>query len=103
MAVGDRTHRLTLQKPSPASGTTYLPVGTIWGSLRLASPSRTEQLRAGGAVGAVQWEIETHYRDDVRAEWRIEEEVTGRIFQITGYADPDDEGRDLRIYASEVQ
>lgn len=102
MAVGARTHRLTLRKPNGA-GSGFLDVETVWGGLALAGRDGQEALQAAAALATVGWVIEIAYRADVRAEWHVYEALTGRTWQVRGYGDPDDRQRDLLLFAVEVQ
>jgi head-tail adaptor len=102
MGLGDRTHRFTLQQPS-TSPTGYDDVGNIWGSLKLMTPGSSERLAAGAPTTIAQWFIETYYRSDVRAEWRLVDRDSGQVFQVASYGDPTGARSDLHLFCSEIQ
>jgi head-tail adaptor len=98
--IGAMNRRLTLQQPSGTTG--YADVETVWGSIRLSTVGVPEQLRAGAPVTTTVFEARIWLRDDVRADWRVVDDGC-RVFQITGYGDPDGSARQMRLFLTEAQ
>jgi len=99
-------HAFVLQRPTGTGGEDYDDVDTFWGEVQLTkagSEGTSEGTSSGAMIAYAPWRIRTYYRTDVRAEQRIFEQETGRVFQIASYGDPDGLRAELHIFCSEVQ
>lgn len=101
MRGGQLRHRLTILKPVGASGDEVVDSG-VPAAIEFVTPGSPESLRFGVPVTAAAFRIRVRYRTDVRADWRVVDEL-GRTFQISGYGDPEDKRRELHLLCSEIQ
>ena len=101
MTVGALRYVLDLQSPSGTSGQGYTTEASTRGEIRGAGGS--ELLRYGGTSSQGQFVITVRYRDDVKADWRIREQDSGRTFQITSYSDPDGRRQWTQFFCTEIQ
>lgn len=101
MKIGAMNRRVTLQEPDGVGG--FTDVETVWANVQFFRAPDPESLQAGVPMSIAQWHIGMWFRDDVRAEWRIRETESGRVFQVTGYGDPDGRKGELHIRCTEVQ
>ncbi len=102
MSIGAKHHRITLSRPSDGPVGYQAVVSAEPASIRFMSPGSPEVIRFGVPATFSGFLIEIRYREDVRAEWRIEDE-TGRVFQISSYGDREDRKRELQLWCSQVQ
>lgn len=101
MDAGELTQEYVLQRPSGPNADGYADVETVWLRKRLAGGS--EALKFGAVQGQGQYVLTLWYRDDVKADWRVKDVLTGATLQIVSYGDPDGERVRLQIFATEVQ
>jgi SPP1 family predicted phage head-tail adaptor len=102
MNAGELDREVVLQRPSGVGANEFLDVATVWASLRLAG-GWAEMARFGVPTATGSFRIGVHYRDDVRADWRVTELETGRTFQIVSYGDPDGRKVELALFCTELQ
>ena len=80
----------------------YTEVVTVPGSLQFVGGA-PESLQSGAPLAIAQWRGRIRFRADIRAEWRIVDAETGRMFQISGYGDPDGRRGELELVLTEIQ
>lgn len=102
MNVASLRHRVTLSKPADGPTGYETVVEEEPASIRFMSPGSPEVIRFGMPATFTGFLIQMRYRDDVRADWRVEDE-TGRLFQITSYGDREDKRRELQLWCSQLQ
>ena len=102
MSIGEKNTLLRLQRPSGTSG--YEDVEPdIYGALRFGLSGAGESVQFGTPTAIASWTADIWYRSDVRADWRVMEVDTERVFQISAYGDPKGQKRDLRLLLTEIQ
>lgn len=100
--IGTMSHRLTLQQPSGDGS--FTDVETVWGALTfMGHRAQPEELRNGAPMTIVAWQIVIWYRTDIRAEWRVRDADEGRVFQVSGYGDPDGKRSEMTLVCTEIQ
>lgn len=101
MRAGALKHRVTLSRPSGTSG--YADVeSNVPASITFLPGGSPERLQFGVPAAFTGFLIRLRYRTDIRAEWRVVDEL-GRTFQISSYGDPEDKRRELQLLCTEIQ
>jgi len=105
VVIGNYRQLIRLERPDPESGTEYIRVdehvrAQITFNIQ-ELPERHEPGRAYTAVGP--YSVRTRYREDVRAEWRIVDEVSGKTLQVLSYGDRTGRREELWMVCQETQ
>jgi hypothetical protein len=108
VTVGQRRHRLLLQRPAGLAADGYDPVGIERCAKRFASGN--ELLRFGTPSSQGAWVITMRYRSDLLkldpptlASWRLVDLDTEESFQISSFGDAEGTRRLLTLYCVEAQ
>lgn len=99
--VGSLNRRLTLRSRDSTTGD-FNDVDTVWGSLAFIGGTQ-ESLRSGAPMAIGQSKIVIRFREDLKAEWQVFDVETSRVFQISGYGDPDGKKSELQLIVTEIQ
>lgn len=95
-------HRVTFSRPSDGpTGYDIVSTGEP-ASIKFMSPGSPEVIRFGMPATWSGFLIRIRYREDVRADWRIEDEI-GRVFHVSSYGDREDKRRELQLWCSQLQ
>lgn len=95
-------HRVTLSRPSTGPSGYDTVVEKEPASIRFMSPGSPEVIRFGMPATWSGFLVTMRYREDVRADWRLEDEA-GRVFQISSYGDREDRRQELQLWCSQLQ
>lgn len=104
MRIGDLTHRVTLQKPTrTADGmggytVTWSDEEQCWAAIWPVSA--TERIQAGQQASSITHRVRLRYREDLRADWRIQ--YGTRYFAILGIVNPNESDRMLDVLCQEA-
>lgn len=103
MRAGRLTGRFVLQRPSGTSGSGYTDVATGVPGELLFLGGGSESLQVGAQVSTAQYQITIRYRTDVKAEWRLMERDTDRLFQVSHFGDPNGRRIELLLLCLEIK
>ena len=109
VAAGRRRHLVTLEDPGPpvADGDggwaeSWLPLdpSPVWAAITPATARDLERISAGTIIATASHVVILRYHPGVTTQTRITHE--GRIFQVTGIANPEERDRELVLVCVEV-